>query len=147
MANTAFKHTASSGCRGTELCWIYHKCLLQETSLSSHSLHSACWQNKYLHHLCCWGESAISFCLPLALIWIILEVWKLNCPVSLSVPERSHADDRCPDDGLHSGDDQHWESGGLRQALLYLQCLQGAALRPGGRHGLLDQQGSDRKIN
>lgn len=58
-------------------------------------------------------------------------------------PERPHAHDRSPDDGLHGGDDQHREGGGLRQALLHLQLLAGAALRPGGRHDLLDQQGSD----
>lgn len=57
-------------------------------------------------------------------------------------PECPHAYDWSSDDGLHSGDDQHRESGGFRQALLHLQLLTGAALRPRGRHGLLDQQGS-----
>lgn len=58
-------------------------------------------------------------------------------------PELPHPPHWCPDDGLHTGDDQHREGGVKCQALFQLQCLQGAAFWPGRRHGLLDQQGKN----
>lgn len=78
------------------------------------------------------------FCLDLKL----LTCW-ITPRFPVSPPECSHANDWRPDDGVHGGDDQHWEGGGFCQTLLHLQCLKGAALWPGGRHGLLDQQGSN----
>lgn len=56
-------------------------------------------------------------------------------------PEFPHPPYWCPDDGLHSGDDQHWKSGVQCQAFFQLQCLQGTAFWPGGCDGLLDKQG------
>lgn len=64
--------------------------------------------------------------------------------VMVVLPELPHPPHRCPDDGLHAGDDQRGEGGVQRQALLQRQCLQGAAVRPGGRHVVLDQQGESR---
>lgn len=55
--------------------------------------------------------------------------------------ECPHGDGGRPHDGLHCGDDQHREGGGQRQALLHIQRLERAAVRPGGRHGVLGEQG------